>query len=183
MDADPIVTTLTFKRNTKFVWYVVAILIITYDHRCTKALKNNIPLPPKNIKLHIKIIKSPAQDVRQKNDISERRSKAWRGRNHLQALLCLQHVQLCHCATCPGSSYTKNEYSLFYQKFDAEYFLSDNFFEKSCIFREKRKKLFWGRIWQFFRERRSLTPKINITFLSQMRYPLFYYLPIFSKNV
>ncbi len=40
-------------------------------------------------------------------------------------------------------------------------FLFDNFFEQSCIFREKRKKLFWGRIWQFFREkglsRRKLT--------------------------
>ncbi len=45
------------------------------------------------------------------------------------------------CATYLGSSYTKNEYSHFYQKFDA-----DNFFEKSCIFKENRKKLFWGRV-------------------------------------
>ncbi len=43
-------------------------------------------------------------------------------------------------------------------------FLFNNFFEKSCIFRENRKKLFRGRIWQFFRERRHLMPKINITF-------------------
>ncbi len=43
-------------------------------------------------------------------------------------------------------------------------FLFHNFFEKNCIFRENRKKLFWGRIWQFSRERRRLTPKINITF-------------------
>ncbi len=49
-------------------------------------------------------------------------------------------------STRQGSSYTKNEYSLFYQKFDGEYFLFNNLFEKSCIFRENRKKLFWGRI-------------------------------------
>ncbi len=60
-------------------------------------------------------------------------------------------------------------------------FLFKNFFEKSCIFRETRKKVFWGRIWIFFRERRRLTLKINITFLSQMRYRIFYYLPVFSK--
>ncbi len=45
----------------------------------------------------------------------------WRGRSPLQPLLCLQHLQLCHCAICQGSSYTKNEYSFFYRKFDAEY--------------------------------------------------------------
>ncbi len=61
--------------------------------------------------------------------------------------------------------------------------LFNNFFENSCIFRENRKKLFWGRIWQLFRGRRGLTPKINITFLSRMRYRIFYYLLIFSKNV
>ncbi len=33
-----------------------------------------------------------------------------RGLRPLQPLLCLQHVQLCHYATCQGSSYTKNEY-------------------------------------------------------------------------
>ncbi len=71
----------------------------------------------------------------------------------------------CHCATCQESSYTKNEYSLSYRKFDAEYFFIQQFFrKKSCIFRENHKKLFWRRIWQFFRERRRLTPKINITF-------------------
>ncbi len=39
--------------------------------------------------------KSLAQGVRQKNDISERRSKVWRGRgrNHLRPLLCLRHVR------------------------------------------------------------------------------------------
>ncbi len=60
--------------------------------------------------------KSLAQEVRQKSDISERRCKG------------LQHVQLCHCATSQRSSYTKNEYSLFYRKFDAEYFFIQQFF-------------------------------------------------------
>ncbi len=59
-------------------------------------------------------------------------------------------------------------------------FFIRQFFRKQL--RENRKKLFWGRIWQFFRERRHLTPKIKITFLSQMRYRIFYYLPIFSKS-
>ncbi len=43
-------------------------------------------------------------------------------------------------------------------------FLCDNFFEKSSIFWEKRAKLFWEHIWQFFRERRRLALKINVTF-------------------
>ncbi len=109
-----------------------------------------------------------------------RRNCLRRAISPFQPLLCLRHVQLCHCATCQGSSYTKNEYSLFYQKFEAEYFFIRQFFRKSYIFRENRKKLFWKRIWQFFRERRRLMPKINLTFLSQMRYWIFY-LPIFSK--
>ncbi len=43
-------------------------------------------------------------------------------------------------------------------------FLFNNFFEKSSIFWENREKLFWEHIWQFFRERRRLAPKSNITF-------------------
>ncbi len=75
--------------------------------------------------------KSLAQEVRQKSDISERRSKG---------LLCLQHVQLCHCATCRGSSDTKNECSLFYQKFDAEYFFIRQFFRKKLYFQREPQK-------------------------------------------
>ncbi len=76
------------------------------------------------------------QEVRQKRDILERRSK--------EPLLCLQLVQLCHCATCQGSSYTKNEYSLFYQKFDAEYFFIQQFFWKKAVFSEKTTKNCFG---------------------------------------
>ncbi len=71
------------------------------------------------------IKKSLPQEVRQKNDISDHRSMGLKG---AKPLLCLQHVQLYHCATCQGLSYTKNEYSLFYQKFDAEYFFIQQFF-------------------------------------------------------
>ncbi len=36
--------------------------------------------------------------------------------------------------------------NLFYPKLEAEYFLIDNFFEKSSIFRKNYEKLFWGHI-------------------------------------
>ncbi len=62
----------------------------------------------------------------------------------LQPLLCLQHVQLCHCATCQGLSYTKNEYGLFYQKFDAEYFFIRQFFRKKLYFQRKPQKTVLG---------------------------------------
>ncbi len=61
-------------------------------------------------------------------------------------------------------------------------FLFNNFFEKSSTFRENREKLFWGRIWQFLKERRRLVPKINITFLLPMTCWIFYYLAVFSKK-
>ncbi len=47
-------------------------------------------------------------------------------------------------------------------------FLFYNFFEK----KRKCVRLFWGHIDNFFRERRRLASKINITFLSQIRYLL-----------
>ncbi len=56
----------------------------------------------------------------------------------LQPLLCSQHIQTCRSATCQGSSYTKTEYSLFYQKFDAKYFLFNNFFEKKKLLFKKK---------------------------------------------
>ncbi len=84
--------------------------------------------------------KSLAQEVRQKSDILDRRSKV----RPLQPLLCLQHVQLCHCPTCQGSSYTKNEYSLFYRKLDAEYFFIRQFFRKKLYFQRKPQKTVLG---------------------------------------
>ncbi len=83
--------------------------------------------------------KSLAQEVRQKSDISDRRSK-----------FCLQHVQLCHCATFQGSSYTKNEYSLFYQKFYSEYFFIRQFFRKKALFSEKTAKNCFGGAFENF---------------------------------
>ncbi len=89
-----------------------------------------------------------------------------------------------HCATCKVSSYSKNEYKLFYQKLDAEYFFMLQFFLKSNIFRENCKELFWRHIWQFFRRRKRLAPKINVLnfFLSQMSYWIFYYSAVFLKK-
>ncbi len=124
--------------------------------------------------------KSLAQEVRQKSDISERRRV-----RPLQPLLCLQHVQLCYYCYLSGRGHLtpKMNIAFFIRNLMLNIFVFNNFFEKSCIFIENRKKLFWGSIWQFFRERRRLTLKINITFLSQMKYWIFYYLPIFSENV
>ncbi len=81
---------------------------------------------------------SLAQEVRQKSDISEHRS--------IRTLFVTR--PLGHWATRQGSSYTKNEYNLFYRKFDAEYFFIQQFFrkKKNGIFRENREKLFCGRI-------------------------------------
>ncbi len=90
-----------------------------------------------------------------------------------------------NCVTVPsvrGHLTLKMNIAFFIRNLMLNIFLFDNFFEKSCIFWENRKKLFWGRIWQFVRERRRLTPKINVTFLSQMRYWIFYYLAVFSKK-
>ncbi len=53
--------------------------------------------------------------------------------------------QLGHCATCKGSSYTKDEYNRFYHKLDAEYFYSTMYSTKA-VFSSKPEKLFWGHI-------------------------------------
>ncbi len=76
----------------------------------------------------------------------------------------------------------KMNITFFYQKLDAEYFFIRQFFRKKQYFRRKLQKLFWGRIWQFFRERRRLASKINVIFLLQMRYWICYYLAVFSKK-
>ncbi len=121
--------------------------------------------------------KTLAQEVRQKSDVSNRRSI-----RPLQPLLCLQHVQLCYCATCKGLT-PKMNIAFPIRNLMLNIFLFNNFFQKKNYFQRKpKKKLFWGPILQFFKERRRLTPKINITFLSQIRYWIFYDLPIFSKK-
>ncbi len=110
--------------------------------------------------------------MHQKRDISELR--------HLQPLLC----NTSDCVTVRpvrGHLVPKMNIAFFIKNSMRNIFLFNNFFEKSCIFRENRKKLFCGRIWQFFRKIRRLTPKINITFLSQMRYRIFYYYQLFPK--
>ncbi len=61
-------------------------------------------------------------------------------------------------------------------------FLFNKFSEKSNIFWENLEKLFFRRIWQFYKNRRRFAPKINITFLSQMRFWILHYLAVFSKT-
>ncbi len=48
------------------------------------------------------------------------------------------------CATCKGSSFTKNEYNISYQKLDAEYFLIQHFFRKKQYFPRKPWKTVLG---------------------------------------
>ncbi len=107
-------------------------------------------------------------------------AKCWRFKKSLAHQVCQKSETLTllttrplggHHVTCKGSSYTKNEYNML------NIFLWDNFFEKSSLFWESCKKLFWVNIWQF------LTPKIIVNFfLSQMRYWILSYLAIFSKK-
>ncbi len=96
--------------------------------------------------------KSLAQEMHQKRGISECRSKCC----PLQPLLCLQHVQLGHCATCQGSPYTKNECRLFYQKFDAEYFFIQQFFRKKLYFQRKPQKIVLGGAFDNFLEKEGV---------------------------
>ncbi len=119
--------------------------------------------------------KSLAQEVRQKRNISECSPPL--------TITLFATRPRGQCAACKGSSYTKNEYNFPIRNLMANIFLFDNFFEKSSILWENCEKLFRQHIWQFFRKRRRLVPKINTTFfLSQMRYRIFYYLTVSSKN-
>ncbi len=105
--------------------------------------------------------KSLAQEVRQKRDISEHTSKGWRVLNPYFVCNTSNYVTV---RRVRGHLTQKMNIAFFIRNLMLNIFLFNNFFEKSCIFRENRKKLFWGRIWQFFRDSRRLTRKINITF-------------------
>ncbi len=119
--------------------------------------------------------KSLAQEVCQKSNISERAP-------FNPYFVC----NTFNCVTVPpvrGHLTPKMNITFFIRNLMLNISLFDNFFEKSCIFRENRKKRFGGAFENFLGKEGVLQPKINITFLSQMRYQIFYYLPIFSKNV
>ncbi len=85
-----------------------------------------------------------AQEVRQKSDISDRRSK----------VVC----NMSSCVTVPpvrGHLKPKMNIAFFIRNLMLNIFLFHNFFEKTCIFRENREKQFWGYIWQFFRGKKA----------------------------
>ncbi len=75
--------------------------------------------------------KSMAQEGRQKRDISKRRSNT---SNCVTVRPVRDHLT------------PKMNITLFIKNLMLNIFLFNNFFEKSFIFRENRKKLFWGRI-------------------------------------
>ncbi len=86
--------------------------------------------------------KSLAQEVRQKSDPST-----------LTLFATRPPVSLCDLS---GSFYTKNEYSLFYQKFDDEYFFYSTIFSKKAVFSEKiAKNCFGGAFDNFFGKKAS----------------------------
>ncbi len=86
-------------------------------------------------------------------------------------------------ATRPLGHCETNEYNLFYQKLDAEHFFIRHYFSKIAVFSEKNsEKPLRGAFDNFLGKRCVFHPKINITFLLQMRYRVFYYSPIFSKK-
>ncbi len=90
--------------------------------------------------------KSLAHEARQKNDISERKSK-----DTLFATRLLDR-----CATCKKSSYNKKEYNLFYHAFGAECFFS-TIFSKKAVFSEKTmKNCFRGKFDHFLGKGRVL---------------------------
>ncbi len=67
-----------------------------------------------------------------------------------------------HRATCQGSSYTKNEYNLSYQKVEAEYFFIQRFFRKKAVFFEKTvKNCFSGAFDNFLGEKGVLCQKLT----------------------
>ncbi len=141
-------------------------------------MHNSSKIENKSAMRHVK--KSLAQEVRQKSDISDRRSKGWRGRT------------LTLFATRPTVSLYNLSGVILHQKWIwpflseiwCQKFFYSTVFSKKSVFSEKTaKNCIGGAFHNFLGKEGVLTPKINITFLSQMRYRIFYYLPIFSKNV
>ncbi len=86
--------------------------------------------------------------MRQKSDISERTSKG-------------NPYFVCNTSNCVTEwpvrvIYTKNEYSLFYQKFDVEYFFIWQFFRKKPYFQRKPKKTVSGGAFENFLGKESV---------------------------
>ncbi len=70
----------------------------------------------------------------------------------------------------------------FSHKLNAEYFYTQQFLRKKSIFRENDKNPFLV-AKSLLKGRGHLAKKINITFLCEMRFLIFFYLIIFSKEV
>ncbi len=105
--------------------------------------------------------KSLAQEVRQKSDISERRSKGWRG------LRPFNPYFVCNTSNCDtvrpvrGHLTPKINIVFFSRNLMLNIFLFNNFLQKSCIFRENRKKLFWGAFDNFLGKEVVLLRKLT----------------------
>ncbi len=95
-----------------------------------------IPKKKTHLPMVFKIGKtSLAQEMRQKRDISERRRVEGAKQPSTLTLFAIRStVLLCDLS---GVILHQNEYSLFYQKFDAEYFFIQHFFRKKLYFQRK----------------------------------------------
>ncbi len=122
--------------------------------------------------------KSLAQEVRQKSDISEHRNKAWKGLPYFV------------CNTVAGSPCDLSGVILlqkWIQPFLSEIrcwiFFYATFFSKKAVSSEKTVKHFFsGAFDNFTGKKGRLALKINVTFLSQMRCWIFYYLAVYPKK-
>ncbi len=86
--------------------------------------------------------KSLAQEVPQKRDILERRSRDWKRLCPLQPLLC--NTATGSLRNCKGSSYTKNEYTFFLSEIGRRVFFIQQFFRKKPYFLRKLWKTVLG---------------------------------------
>ncbi len=82
-----------------------------------------------------------------------RRAIFWNVEETTSPLLCLQHGHWTLCDLSAVILQQKNIPVLSEIRCWI-FFYSTIFSERSCNFRENLEKLFWGRIWQFFTERR-----------------------------
>ncbi len=88
--------------------------------------------------------KSLAQEVRQKSDISERRSKGWRGFVPFNSYFLCNTSNYVTVRPVRGHLTPKMNIAFFYQKFDAEYFFIQQFFRKKLYFQRKPQKTVLG---------------------------------------
>ncbi len=112
-----------------FYWDGVKIRSLNYIEICIRMISN-----PQQVK--VELIKYQILRKLNLKNLRRRKCVRWAIFRNIEVkveggfLSFFATQSLGHCAICQGSSYTKNEYNLFYQKLDAEYFFIRQFFWK-----------------------------------------------------